>query len=357
MVEDKSTQPISLGIVSTAAILGKVLPGLKTFTSIVGVSSREKARAETFAQDHGVGVGFTHDELFSEGVDALYIPLPSGVRNEMVSKAIDAGKHVYLEKPMAGSVEEIAGLVARAAEKGVQWMDGTMWYHSARTKAIKEKLESGAIGKVQRMTAAFTFVAPSEEWLHGGNCRTDSTLEPMGCLGDQGWYPISAILWAFEWELPEKVLSTSVVFNRVDTIVSCTAVLFFSGGRVATFDAGCTAAYRSQYEIVGEKGRIRVDDLVGGQGRSGRACKTPFVGSGSYVLGDAMGKDEVVQVEPSDHVNDVVKAFTSRVKEIQAGGQPDSEWPKRSLAVHTVMSAVFASCTSDGSMIQVLRSS
>ena len=82
------------------------------------------------------------------------------------------------------------------------------------------------------------------------------------CLGDQGWYPISAILFAFQWELPERVEATSYTLNKVDTIVACSAVLFFKGGRVATFDCGVTSAHRSQFEIVCEKGTVRVDDLV-----------------------------------------------------------------------------------------------
>merc|ERR1712094_166618 len=106
----------------------------------------------------------------------------------------------------------------------------------------------------------------------------------MGCLGDQGWYPLSAILWAYNWELPERVMATSTTFNTVDTIVACSGALFFSGGRMGFFDSGATRAHRSQYEIVGDAGTIWVDDLVGGQGRSGNfdAYFVPFVGSSSY---------------------------------------------------------------------------
>ena len=47
----------------------------------------------------------------------------------------------------------------------------------------------------------------------------------MGCLGDQGWYPLSAILWAFGWELPERVVTTSTTLNKIDTIVACSGVV------------------------------------------------------------------------------------------------------------------------------------
>jgi xylose dehydrogenase (NAD/NADP) len=175
------------------------------------------------------------------------------------------------------------------------------------------------------------------------------------CLGDQGWYPISAILFAFQWELPERVEATSYTLNKVDTVVACSAVLFFKGGRVATFDCGVTSAHRSQFEIVCEKGTVRVDDLVGGQGRSGDfgAYFAPYVGSGSYVVGDVMGKDEVVDVEACDHVDALVKEFTACVNAVKAGGSMNPEWPRRSLAVHATMSAVFESVNKKGAHIKV----
>ena len=246
------------------------------------------------------GKGMTYDELVVHpDVEAIYCPLPTGLRNDWIRKAVAAGKHIYSEKPMGGTVAELKALLDACAAKGLQFMDGTMWYHSKRTRAIEALLASGELGPLKSVNAAFTFHFPDQAWLDGGNGRTDKSREPMGCLGDQGWYPLSAILWAFQWELPERVLATSTTLNKVGTIVACSGVLFFEGGRVATFDCGCTAAHRSQYEIVCELGTVRVDDLVGGQGRSGdfAAYELPSVGSGRYTKGDVMGKDEVVEVE------------------------------------------------------------
>ena len=77
----------------------------------------------------------------------------------------------------------------------------------------------------------------------------------------------------------------------------------------------------------------------------------PYVGSDKYVLGDAMGKDEVVSVEPSDHVMEKVRAFARCVLDIKAGGKPDPEWAKRSLATHAVMCAVFESSQQGGKVV------
>ena len=61
-----------------------------------------------------------------------------------------------------------------------------MWYHSNRTKALEQHLRSGELGTVRRVTASFSFLAPSEEWLEGGNNRTNKEKEPHGVLGDMG---------------------------------------------------------------------------------------------------------------------------------------------------------------------------
>ena len=99
-----------------------------------------------------------------------------------------------------------------------------------------------------------------------------------------------------------------------------------------------------------------VNDLVGGQGRSGNfaAYELPFSGSTEYIQGDVMGRDEVVQVETCDHVDALVRTLARCVASCKFdGAAPDSAWPARSLAVHKVMSAVFESALNGGSSIQL----
>jgi len=352
------TEKVNFGIASTAEIIGKLLPALKGVptSNVVGVASRDKQRGQAFCDQHDCGEGMTYEELLNrEDVEAVYVPLPTGVRHEFLKKAIAAGKHIYSEKPLSGSVEELQEVLTLCEKAGLQWMDGTMWYHSIRTKDIEKKLRSNELGPVKRVTASFSFSAPSEEWLNGGNGRTNKAQEPMGVLGDMGHYPLTAILWAFNWEMPVKVQAVFTKLNKIDTIIAIEVMLWFSGDRRAFFDVSAECPHRSQYEIVCEKGVIKVDDLVGGQGRSGNfnAYFGPFVGSGKYVQGDITGKDEVVQVEECDHVDELVKDFTECVLEIKAGGKPDLSWAKRSITGHTVMHAIFESSQRDGAVVML----
>ncbi len=340
------------GILSTAEIATKVVAGMHDAENaeVVAVASRSLDKAEAWAAAHDVPRAYgSYDELLTdENIDAVYMPLPSALRNEWIKKAAQAGKHVYAEKPFADGIEEA---IQVCQEQGVQFMDGTMWLHSTRTHEMEQRIANGDIGPVRRVTAAFTFKYPDKAWYEGGNGRTDKTREPMGCFGDQGWYPIGAILWSYNYALPERVQMTFVSKNSVDTIVHCGGTLWFSDGRMATFDSGCELPHRSQFEAVGETGLIRVDDLVAGQGRSGdfSAYEGSYTGSGHYFMGDVLGKDVEVQVAPCDHVVKLVETYSATV----LSGKVDPQWPERTLACHKVMAALFASAEGGGGVVTV----
>lgn len=352
---------ISVAVVSTAEIAkGKVIPGLQPVPSIklVGLSSRDKGRAQAFVDEHCTPpcVGMTHDEVLSSpSIDAVYVPLPSWVRSAFLIKALQNNKHVYSEKPHGGTVQELKAVLDLAASRNLQWIDGTMWYHSKRTKVMEEKLfESDTLGKVKRVSASFTWGGGdfvNQEWIEGGNGRTDPKREGMGMLGDSGHYPISAVAWAFGWTLPIKVCATYTKLNSLGAIIECEAMMWFPDGGLAVIDTSCLISHhRSQFEVVCGKGVLKVDDLVGGQGRSGNfgAYEGPYVGSSSFVVGDYLGKDSVVEVEPCDHLQNLVQEFSSCVQTIKAGGTAKAEWSKRSLITHTIMSAIYESAMRDG---------
>eukprot|EP00537_Pseudo-nitzschia_pungens_P013782 CAMPEP_0172387510 /NCGR_PEP_ID=MMETSP1061-20121228/4801_1 /TAXON_ID=37318 /ORGANISM="Pseudo-nitzschia pungens, Strain cf. pungens" /LENGTH=458 /DNA_ID=CAMNT_0013117161 /DNA_START=10 /DNA_END=1386 /DNA_ORIENTATION=+ len=400
---DIDIRPVSFAVVSTAEIArNKVIPALLSVPStvLVAVSSRNKDRAQAFVNEHCGGgdggdgdgdgdgdskcKGMTHEEILSSNlhshslpaIDAVYVPLPSRVRNEFLVKALEHGKHIYSEKPHGGTVNELKAVLDLAASKNLQWMDGTMWYHSHRTKAMEQRLfgnggnsssssssSSSSLGRVRRVTASFTWGGGGlvdEAWKEGGNGRTDPSREPMGMLGDSGHYPVSAVAWAFGWELPTKVRVVHAKRNTVGAIIEIDAVLWFEDGGRAFIDTSCELPHRSQFEVVCDNGVLRVDDLVGGQGRTGNfgAYEGPFVGSSSFVVGDHLGRDTTVDVEPCDHVQCLVREFSARVRTIRDdGGRADQEWSKRSLCTHTILSAIFESAMRDGVDVELVSSS
>jgi predicted dehydrogenase len=107
-------------------------------------------------------------------------------------------------------------------------MDGTMWLHSTRTKEIHHKLLKGDIGKVNSVHSCFTIknYDPAKKY---------PEMEPMGVLGDLGWYPISAILFAFDYELPIEVKWSHNTVNPNDFLLSGSGFLRFTGDMFVYF--------------------------------------------------------------------------------------------------------------------------
>jgi D-xylose 1-dehydrogenase (NADP+, D-xylono-1,5-lactone-forming) len=116
---------------------------------------------------------------------------------------------------------------------------------------------------------------------------------------------------------------------------------------------GCTAAHRSQFELVGSSGSIRVDDQVGGGARGGgmQPYFVPhFVGSGRYFMDkEGEGNDTVVEVEKCDHVVELVNTFATAA----LSGTPDDQWPTRTLMCHRVMAALFESACDGGKVVEL----
>ena len=160
----------------------------------------------------------------------------------------------------------------------------------------------------------------------------------------------SAILFGFRYEKPIRVQMIQTVKNDVDTIVRASGIVYFSDNRVGTFDCGCELAHRSWFEIAGTEGIIRVDDQVGGDSRTGNfnAYFVPFEGSSKYIQGTKEGKDEVVNVDPCDHVIALVQRFEKSATE-----GPDWSFGERTALQHKVMSALFESAENGGKIVEI----
>lgn len=126
-----------------------------------------------------------------DDIDAVYLPIPTGLRTEWAVKAAEAGKHIVMEKPCAPSVADLEKVIAVCQKSRVQFMEGVMFRHSCWLEAVRGFLgdnESG-IGSIRRVASQFSFCAPEE--FRTGNIRMKSDLEPLGAFGDLGCYTIS----------------------------------------------------------------------------------------------------------------------------------------------------------------------
>ncbi|MEO1524447.1 MAG: Gfo/Idh/MocA family oxidoreductase [Planctomycetota bacterium] len=264
------------GILSTANISRKNWKAIRLSGNgrVAGVASRAADSAERFIDECQAEVPFPERPeayasyqsiLESDQIDAVYIPLPTGLRKEWVIKAANAKKHVLIEKPLADSVDDALEMVQACRSNGVQMMDGVMFDHSDRVAAIQRQLADGAIGQVRRVQAHFSFAG--DETFRNENIRTDPTLERHGCLGDLGWYCIRFILWANQFETPTHVsgrIVTPIHRPGAEEFVPGEFIgeLVFASGATAGFFCSFFTENQQLAVVSGDKGYLSVEDYV-----------------------------------------------------------------------------------------------
>jgi predicted dehydrogenase len=268
---------LRIGFLSTAGIGRKNWKAILNSGNCVvsAVASRDARKSREFIRDcqneHAFdlvpdALGSYEALLASPNVDAVYIPLPTGLRKEFVLQAAAAGKHILCEKPCAFSAAELDEMLAACRNHNVQFLDGVMFMHNPRLPKIREILDdSRSVGPIRRITSAFSFY-PGEEFFTT-NIRANGALEPAGCLGDLGWYSIRFTLWAMNWQLPEtvsgKILSQSEPLpDRPSAPTEFAATLNYPGGVTAEFYSSFLAAKQQWAHVSGQRGWLRLPDFV-----------------------------------------------------------------------------------------------
>jgi predicted dehydrogenase len=144
--------------------------------------------------------------IASDVVDAIYVATPTSVREEICLAAAGEGKHVLGEKPFA-SLDSVHRIVAACRENDVAFMDGTHFPHHPRTYEIRARGEE-LVGRPWSLASAFQFNLSNRS-----NIRYNPELEPMGAIGDAGWYTMRA---AVEYLPPDVEVEGAAAFLRRD---------------------------------------------------------------------------------------------------------------------------------------------
>jgi predicted dehydrogenase len=265
------------GILGTAGIARKNWQAIKLAgnAALTAVASRSHERGQRFVADSQAAcplpsppavLGSYEELLARDDVDAVYIPLPTGVRKEWVIRAAEAGKHVLVEKPVGVTAGDVREMLAACERNRVLLMDGVMFMHSRRLDALRRALDDGeSVGEVRRIAAQFSFDAP--EGFLEQNIRADSRLEPHGCLGDLGWYTIRFALWVMGFVLPTEVsarrLAEAGAPGSPDKVpFEMSGEMLFPGGVSASFYCSFRTANEQWAVVSGTKGLVHVPDFV-----------------------------------------------------------------------------------------------
>src|SRR5512143_3841429 len=152
--------PLRIGILGAARIapMALVRPARQVpEAAILAVAARDPVRAQKFAHTHGIArVHPSYDALLADPeIDAVYNPLPNSLHCEWTIRALEAGKHVLCEKPLASNAAEAERMAAVAQQTGRVLVEAFHWrYHplAARMRAI---LDSGELGTLRHIETHF----------------------------------------------------------------------------------------------------------------------------------------------------------------------------------------------------------
>jgi predicted dehydrogenase len=244
------------GIISTAAINRKVIPGAQESPDVdlVAVASRDRARAEEYARTWGIERAYgSYEELLADPeVEAVYVSLPNTLHCEWSRRALEAGKHVLCEKPLSRHPDEVEKAFDAADRAGRLLSEAFMYRHNPQTARLRQLIDDGAVGEVRLVRSAFSYSLYDRE-----NIRLRAELEG-GALMDIGCYCVSGARLAAGGE-PESVFARAW-YGDTGTDWVFTGSLRFPGDILAVFDCATALPDRDELEVIGSDGSLFVDD-------------------------------------------------------------------------------------------------
>lgn len=250
---------IGLGHIAQTAVLPAFKHARKN-CKLVALVSGDKEKLKVLGDKYKITKLFLYSEyedlLRSGEVDAVYIATPNSYHRNIMELSAKYGVHVLCEKPLAVSTEDCLSMINESTKNATLLMTAyRLHFEAANLEAIK-RAHSKRIGDLRIFNSVFTFQVKDTH-----NIRLDEVEKGGGPLYDIGIYCINAARYLFKSE-PIEVFAMSsnckdARFKKVDDTVSC--ILRFSEGRVANFTVSFGAYTSGDYDLIGTKGRLRLE--------------------------------------------------------------------------------------------------
>ena len=246
---------LNWGLLSTARINRALIPPLQVSkrNHLLAVASRSQETADAYAKEKKISRAYgSYEALLADPeIDVIYNPLPNHLHAEWTIKAVEAGKHVLCEKPLALTVAEVDAIHAAAHKHGRVVAEAFMYRHHPQTLKVQELVKSGSIGSLKLIRGSFSFILSREEDIR--------LLDPAmggGSIWDVGCYPISYArtvvgenpLEVFGWQVTGKTGIDETFVGQ----------LRFAGDVHAQFDSSFVIPFHSFMEIVGSEGTLSI---------------------------------------------------------------------------------------------------
>jgi len=329
------TRKVSWGVLGAAKIaVEKVIPAMQRgeASRVDAIASRDIVKARRAAVDLGIAKAYgSYDNLIADpNIEAIYNPLPNELHVPWTIRALEAGKHVLCEKPIALDAAEAGALIEARRRSGKLVAEAFMVRFHPQWRRAREIARSGAIGDVRAIQTFFSYRLTEAD-----NIRD----RPPGGGGlyDIGCYAILTARYMFPAE-PTRVVAALDFDPAFATDRLASAVIEFPGGRHLTFACATQLSAHQRATIVGEAGRIEI--AVPFNAASDRPTRIT-IDSGADLFG---GGARVEEFPPCDQYTLQGDAFSRAIR-----GEGPLEFPiEDAIANMRVIDAAFRSARSGG---------
>lgn len=259
---------VKWGILGTAGIAKNcTIPGMQKAKNceVYAIAGRKKEKVDDFANRFGITKRYyDYDSLLDDDeVRAVYVPLPNNIHKEWVIKALNKGKYVLCEKPVAMNADEAAEMYKAARDNNRILMEAFAYLHSPYVESLKKDVQSGIIGDVTYIDTSFVTQGYKEDFrLHkelGG-----------GMIYDLGCYCTTLILSLID--SPVKYVKSSAEMTELGVDALSVAIIGFENGARAAFTVGM---------VLGENSNCRYDRLYIHGTKGDIISEVPYNGDGN----------------------------------------------------------------------------
>jgi predicted dehydrogenase len=250
-------EPVNIGVLGASTFaLEQTAPAIHAARGarLAALATSSAAKAEPFtAFAPDLVVHLDYDAMLADpAIEAVYVPLPNHLHVEWTLKALEAGKHVLTEKPIAMAAPEIDALIEARDRTGLFASEAYMIVHHPQWRRVRALLDEGAIGTLRHVDSVFSF-----DLRDPGNIRNRPETGG-GSIPDIGVYTYGSARWAARSE-PVALSSRIRRENGVDVWAQVTGTMAGASGEFSYCALTSTRLYpRQEVTFQGEDGMIRV---------------------------------------------------------------------------------------------------
>lgn len=252
---------LNWAVLGTGVIANEMANALKRMgKNLYAVANRTHDKAVEFAKKYDVKVVYDKiDDIFADdNVDIIYITTPHNTHYEFMKKALEAGKHIFVEKSITLNTRELDEMIALANEKNLVIAEAMTIWHMPIYKRLRKMVSDNKLGKMQIMTANFGSFKEYDMSNRFFNMNLTG-----GALLDIGVYALSAVR-SFMNENPNDIIS-QVKFAETGSDEQITILLKNDLGQMAAVALSMHSKQPKRITISFEKGYVEIYEYPRGQ--------------------------------------------------------------------------------------------